>query len=189
MATKFTDAQDIKHSLKEAIRFIGDNPDREGLKETPDRMIRSWGELFSGYEQDVSEYLKCFSEGSCDEMVILKDIEFYSTCEHHFLPFYGTANIGYIPNGKVLGVSKLARIADVFAKRLQIQERMTTQIADTIYEGLNAKGVIVVCKAVHFCMTSRGIRKQNSEMVTSAIRGIFSDNETARNEFLTLTKG
>lgn len=176
----------INKYLIEILKHIGDNPEREGLKETPKRIIKSWETLFSGYGKNPDEVLKTFSEGSCDELVILKDIEFYSTCEHHFLPFYGHVSIGYIPNGKVVGISKLARVAEIYSRRLQIQERMTTQIADSIQTVINPKGVMVVCSAKHFCMTSRGVQKQSSEMTTSAIRGIFSDDSAARQEFLRL---
>ena len=128
------------------------------------------------------------TDGSCKEMVILKNCEFYSMCEHHMFPFFGHISIGYIPNGKVIGISKLARLVDCFAKRMQIQERITSQIADTIMEELGALGVIVVCEGVHFCMRSRGVKKQDASMVTSAVRGVFAEDSKARQEFLSLIK-
>lgn len=174
----------INSDIRNIIRFIGDDPDREGLKETPGRMIKSWEKLFGGYEKKPEEVLKtAFKEGACDEMVILRDIDFYSTCEHHFLPFFGEVHIGYIPNGKVVGVSKLGRLVEVFARRLQIQERFTSQIADSIMEVLSPKGCIVIAKAQHFCITSRGVEKQRAKMITSAIRGCFKNFNT-RQEFL-----
>lgn len=187
MATEFPTSESIKHSLKDILIFIGDDAEREGLLETPDRIVRSWSKLYSGYGQDPKDILKTFTEGACDEMVMLKNIEFYSTCEHHFLPFFGKMHIAYIPNGKVVGISKLARLTECFARRLQIQERLVMQIADALIDNLDAKGVMVICEAQHFCMTSRGVEKQNSIMVTSAIRGAFKNVET-RNEFLQLVK-
>lgn len=180
-------AQDIKHSIKRGLEFIGEDPEREGLVETPDRIVRSFQELFSGYAADTDSVLKVFDDGKCDEMVISKDIDFFSFCEHHCLPFFGTVAVGYIPSGKVVGVSKLSRVVDIFARRLQIQERMTTQIADLIQEKLNPKGVIVVCKARHLCMVMRGVKKKNSEMVTSAITGVFKDH-VVRDEFFQAIK-
>jgi GTP cyclohydrolase IA len=189
METINTDTKIIEDKIKSIISFIGDNPEREGLKETPKRMIRSWREIFGGYIQEPEKIIKTFTEGSCDEMVILKDIDFFSMCEHHFLPFYGKIHIGYIPNGKVIGVSKLARLVEVYSRRLQIQEKMTTQIADIIDKYLNPKGVVVVCKAQHLCIVSRGIKKINAIMITSAIRGAFRDeDDKARAEFMSLIK-
>jgi GTP cyclohydrolase I len=187
METVVTNAQDIENSLKEILRYIGDNPDREGLIDTPKRICKSWKKLFGGYGKDPKNILTTtFTDGTCNEMVILKDIEFYSTCEHHFLPFTGKISIGYIPNGKVVGVSKLARLVEIYARRLQIQERMTTQIADAIMKYVEAQGCIVVCEAQHLCMTSRGVEKQQSKMITSAIRGVFFNQREARDEFLSL---
>lgn len=173
-------------AVREIIAAIGDNPTREGLVDTPSRVVRSWEKLYGGYNQSAESVLKTsFVEGACHEMVVLRDIEFYSTCEHHMLPFFGRVHIGYIPDGKVVGVSKLARLVEVFARRLQIQERMTAQIADSIMTILGAKGCMVVASAQHFCMTSRGVEKQNSEMVTSAVRGCFESSDP-RQEFLRL---
>lgn len=145
-------------------------------------------EIFSGYKQNPKDLMKTFQEGTCEEMVILKNCEFYSTCEHHMFPFFGHISIGYIPNKKVIGISNLARLVDCFSKRMQIQERMTTQIADTIMNELEARGVFVVCEGVHFCMRSRVVKKQDASMVTSAIRGVFKENAEARQEFLSLIK-
>lgn len=170
------------------ISAIGDDPQREGLLDTPKRVIKSWDKLYGGYREDPAEVLKTvFVEGSCDEMVVLRDIEFYSTCEHHMLPFFGKCHIGYIPNGRVVGVSKLARLLEVFARRLQIQERLTTQIAEALVSNLAPKGVMVVMEAQHFCMTARGVEKQDSIMVTSAVRGVFKDSPSeARAEFMSI---
>lgn len=180
-----TDTQSIERAIKGILDYVGDDSSREGLIETPKRIRKSWQKLFGGYKQNPKDILKVFKDGSCSEMVILKNIEFYSTCEHHFLPFFGKIHIAYIPNGKVVGISKLARLVEVYSRRLQIQERLVSQIADTIMENLNPLGVMVVCEAQHFCMISRGVEKQNSIMVTNAIRGVFQEIE-ARNEALSL---
>lgn len=176
----------IEENCKRILQYIGEDVTREGLVETPKRMRKAWDEIFAGYKTDPNDLVKTFTQGTCREMVILKNAEFYSVCEHHFFPFFGHCSIGYIPNGKVIGVSKLARLLDCFSKRMQIQERMTAQIADFLVESLNPLGVYVICEGVHFCMTSRGIRKQDASMVTSAIRGQFADNAAMRNEFLHL---
>ena len=173
----------VSENLKEILAYIGENPEREGLKETPKRVIKSWQKLFGGYAQKPESVLKTFTEGSCDEMVILKDIEFYSMCEHHMLPFIGTISIGYLPNKKVLGISKLARLVEIYSRRLQIQEKLVAQIADSLMEHLKPLGVMVVCKAKHMCICSRGVQKHNAEMITSALRGVFNKNEV-RQEFL-----
>lgn len=184
-----TDTQVIENSLKEILAYIGDNPDREGLKDTPKRIRKSWKKLFGGYGQNPADILTAtFTDGTCNEMVILKDIEFYSTCEHHFLPFTGKVSIGYIPQGKVVGVSKLARLVEIYARRLQIQERMTGQIADDIMKYIGAQGCMVICEAQHLCMTSRGVEKQQSKMMTSAIRGVFFSQKEIRQEFLELVR-
>lgn len=179
---------DIEDTIIRQLEYIGEDPTREGLLATPKRVVDSWKELYSGYRIDKNNIFTVFEDGACDEMVILKDCEFYSTCEHHLLPFYGKINIGYIPNGKVIGISKLARLVEVFSRRLQIQEKMTAQIADEIIGKLEATGVMVTCEAQHFCMTSRGIKKQSSKMITSAIRGVFKDDSIVRQEFLNLIK-
>lgn len=173
-------------AIRTMLKAIGENPDREGLRDTPARVRRSWKKLFGGYDLSAESVLQTvFTEGACDEMVLLRDCEFYSTCEHHMLPFTGKVNIGYLPNGHVVGVSKLARLVEVFSRRLQIQEQLTTQIAEAIETHLEAKGVMVVLDAQHFCMTSRGVEKQHSIMTTSAVRGAFKKQET-RTEFLRL---
>ena len=170
------------------IEFVGEDPGREGLVETPRRMRKAWEEVFAGYRTDPKSLVKTFVKGSCREMVILKNAEFYSMCEHHMFPFFGHCSIGYIPDGKVIGVSKLARLLDCFSRRMQIQERMTAQIADFLMDELGARGVYVIAEGVHFCMTSRGVRKQDASMVTSAIRGVFEASAQARAEFLALIK-
>lgn len=187
MEIKYSDPEDFKNKIKDILKYIGDDPEREGLLETPERMIKSWTKLFGGYNMKVEDVMKTFKEGKCDEMVILKDIEFYSTCEHHFLPFFGKISIGYIPNDKVIGVSKLARLVEIYARRLQIQERLVGQVADDIMKYLDAKGCMVVAEAQHMCMTARGVEKQNSLMITNAIRGVFKQEEV-RNEFLKMIK-
>lgn len=152
--------------------------------------MRSWGRLYGGYQVDPKTVLATSFCEKCDEMVVLRDIEFYSTCEHHMLPFFGRAAVGYIPNGKVVGISKLARLVECFSRRLQIQERLTRQIADAIQECLNPLGVAVVMRAQHLCMVARGVEKQNSAMMTSSMLGAFRDADSAaRREFLSLIKG
>lgn len=178
-----------KEAVKNVLLAIGEDPDREGLKDTPQRVIRSWEKLYGGYNQDPVKILgTVFEDGACDEIVILKNIKYTSTCEHHMIPFYGDVSIGYIPDGKVVGISKLARLVEVFARRLQIQERMTTQIADTLMEVLRPKGVMVVCNGQHLCMIARGVEKPTSVMTTSAVRGVFKTNANTRNEFMELIK-
>ena len=170
-------------NIRRLIEYIGDDPKREGLLETPDRVIKSYEKLFGGYDQSSFPELKIFKD-DCDEMVLLKDIEFYSTCEHHMLPFFGKAHIAYIPNGKVIGVSKLARILEFYSRRLQIQERICQQVTHTINKALGPLGVGCVLEAQHFCMTSRGVEKQNSIMVTSSLTGVFKDCPGTRSEFM-----
>ena len=181
---KVTD--DVKDWYKNIITDIGEDTDRDGLKKTPERAAKAMQFLTQGYEQDASEILKSamFKE-SYDEMVIVKDIEIYSLCEHHILPFFGKAHIAYIPNGYIVGLSKLPRIVDVFARRLQVQERLTEQILECINKTLKPKGVAVVIEASHMCMMMRGVQKQNSVTTTSGFRGAFQNIET-RTEFLKL---
>ena len=188
MEIKHTDPEDIRNMLKQILDYIGDDSDREGLLETPERIRKSWNTLFIGYEQNPQDVFKIFTEGSCDEMVILKDIEFYSTCEHHFLPFFGKIHIGYIPNNKVIGISKLARLVEVYSRRLQIQERLVGQIADDLMKYLECKGCIVIAEAQHMCMTARGVQKQNSKMLTNAVTGMFKDDPKVKDEFLSMIK-
>lgn len=177
----------IKKYLKKILKYIGEDSEREGLLETPDRIIRSWKELYSGYIMNPEDIMTVFEDGACNEMVVLKKINFYSTCEHHMLPFYGKISIGYVPNKKVIGLSKLARLVEIYARRMQIQEKMTSQIADCLMQYLQPKGAMVICEAQHLCMVARGIKSQDAEMTTSAIRGIFDQIEV-RNEFLSLIK-
>ena len=171
---------------------IGDDPMREGLRDTPKRVLKAWKEDWcSGYGADPISELKTFSDGAegSDQIVLVKDIEFYSNCEHHMAPFFGVAHIAYIPVGAVVGLSKLARVLDIFAKRLQVQERLTNQIADTLMEGLNPLGVGVIIEAKHMCMCSRGVQKQSSTTTTSALRGAIRDEPETRAEFLKLVYG
>ena len=173
-------------AVKTLIEWAGDNPDREGLVETPKRVVKAYEQFFEGYNQDPEEILtKTFEEvEGYDEMVIVKDIRLESHCEHHIVPILGKAHIGYIPNNRVVGISKLARIVDVFGKRLQTQETMTSQIANVIQKVLDPKGVAVVIDASHQCMTTRGVHKPESSTVTSAMIGVFKENAVTRNEFL-----
>ena len=183
----FNEAE-IKTALTSIIRAIGENPNREGLKETPQRVAEMYAELFMGVDKDPREELAVGYELGHREMIIVRDIPFYSMCEHHLLPFYGVAHIGYIPDisGRVVGISKLARVVEIVARRPQIQERMTTDIADAIMDGLNPSGVAVVVQAEHLCMVMRGIRKPGSAIVTSAIRGAFRSHPETRAEFFSL---
>lgn len=169
--------------VREILNMIGDDASREGLLETPLRVVKSWAEIYSGYGKDARAVLKTFSDGSCDEMVVLKEIEFYSVCEHHMQPFFGSAAIAYIPDGKVVGVSKLVRLLEIFSRRLQIQERLTEQVTEALMTYLKPKGAACVIEAKHFCMVCRGVHKQNSTMVTSSLKGEFLQPEV-RQEFL-----
>jgi len=165
------------------IELIGEDPARPGLRETPARVVRSWGELFAGYHADPT--LTSF-EDPCDQMVVVRGIEFTSTCEHHLLPFVGMANVAYVPNGRVLGLSKIPRLVEVYARRLQLQERLTGQVADAIEQACQPKGVAVVLSARHLCVSARGVGKQQSDFVTSAMRGCFLTEGAARAEFFSL---
>jgi GTP cyclohydrolase I len=180
------DLDRIARAVREILLAIGEDPDREGLKETPDRVARMYEEIFAGLRKDAAVVLqKRFTE-KYDEMVLVKDIQFESMCEHHLLPFFGKAHIAYVPNGKIAGLSKLARVVEILSKRPQVQERMTEHIADLVMGELKAKGVGVVLEASHTCMSIRGIRKSNSSCTTSAMRGIFKDNPPTRSEFMAL---
>lgn len=185
------DITKIRKAVYSIIEAIGDDPQREGLEDTPQRIADMYTELFSGLDMDAKAELTVGFEVGHREMVILRDIPFYSMCEHHLLPFYGVAHVGYIPNhdGRVVGVSKLARVVEIFAKRPQLQERMTTQIADAIVEAIQPDGVAVVIQAEHLCMTMRGIKKPGSNVVTSATRGLFRSRAATRAEFLSLVQG
>lgn len=185
------DAEKIKQVAIELIKAIGDDPTREGLLDTPQRLAEMYAELFEGMHMDAGEVLSTGFSAGHHEMVIVRDIPFYSMCEHHFLPFYGVVHIGYIPDsrGRVVGISKLARVVEIFSRRLQLQERMTKQIADVIMDSLKPQGVAVVIQAEHLCMIMRGIKKPGSNVVTSAMRGIFERRSVTRAEFLSLVQG
>jgi GTP cyclohydrolase I len=179
----------IERAVREILAAVGEDPDREGLLETPARVARMYAEMFSGLHDDPRIHLKKVFTEKYDEVVLVKDISFNSMCEHHMLPFHGKAHIGYIPNGKVLGLSKLARVVEVVSKRPQVQERLTETIADLMVSELDPKGVAVVVEASHSCMTIRGIRKPGSMAVTSAMRGIFRSHLSSRSEIMTLIYG
>ena len=179
----------MKNYYQELLKLIGENPDREGLKNTHERASRALQFLTQGYSLDLDKVVNgAIFETDNDEMVIVKDIELYSLCEHHILPFFGKCHVGYLPNGRVLGLSKAARIVDVFARRLQIQENLTQQIAEAIMKYTDALGVGVVIEAQHLCTMMRGVEKQNSSMITSCMLGAFRDNASTRSEFLSLIK-
>ena len=185
------DEAKIKKAISDIIEAIGEDPKREGLLDTPERVAEMYAELFGGMNQDPREELRVGFELGHREMVVLRDIPFYSMCEHHLLPFYGVAHIGYIPNeeGRIIGISKLARVVEVISRRPQLQERMTTEIAEAIMDALKPEGVAVVIQAEHLCMIMRGIKKPGSNVVTSAIRGIFSRKAASRAEFFSIIQG
>ncbi|MDA9716113.1 GTP cyclohydrolase I FolE [Candidatus Marinimicrobia bacterium] len=177
----------LEANTKNLLELLGEDPSREGLLNTPKRVAKAWDFLTKGYSENLDELINnAIFEGESKDMVIVKNIEFYSLCEHHMIPFYGKAHIGYIPNGKIIGLSKLARITDLFSQRLQVQERLTNQIALCLQEVLNPRGVAVVLEGKHFCMLSRGVQKQNSIATSSSMLGIFREKESTRNEFLKL---
>lgn len=185
---KMVNQEKVKEAVRLLLEGIGENPDREGLIETPDRIARMYTEIFAGMEQDAGEHLqKTFSVENSD-LVLVKDITFQSMCEHHMMPFFGKAHVAYIPEGKVTGLSKIARTVEVYARRLQIQERMTGQIADAMMEHLAPKGVMVVLEAEHFCMTMRGIKKPGSTTMTIAARGVFQENTALQDRVLEMLK-
>jgi GTP cyclohydrolase IA len=182
------DRAEVEAAIRTLIEWTGDDPDRDGLAETPSRVARAFGEFFAGYGQDPVEILqKTFEEiEGYDEMIALRGIRFESHCEHHMAPIIGQAWVAYVPNGRVVGISKLARVVEVYAKRLQIQEKMTAQIANTINDVLKPQGVGVIIKASHYCMTTRGVNKPDSDLVTSRMLGCFRDNPLTRQEFLSM---
>ena len=180
------DTERVKKAVKEILLAIGEDIKREGLKETPSRVAEMYAELLAGMREDPKEHLRSVFTENYDEIVLLRDIPFYSICEHHLMPFIGSAHVAYLPSGMVLGVSKLARIVDCFTRRLQVQERLTDQIADFIMESLSPRGVAVVLEASHSCMTIRGIKKPGSVMVTSSLRGIFKRDPKSRSEVMSL---
>ena len=177
----------LEKITKNLLKEIGEDPNREGLLKTPKRVAKSWEFLTKGYRADIEEVINgaIFNE-KCDEMVTINNIDFYSVCEHHLIPFFGKAHVAYIPNGKVVGLSKIPRIVDVCARRLQVQERMTQQIAATLNDALSPKGVAVVLEAQHMCMQMRGVEKQNSHATTSSMTGLFREDERTRKEFLNI---
>ena len=183
---KKVDTERIEKAVKEILIAIGEDSDREGLKGTPERVGKMYAELLAGMREDPKDHLRSVFTENYDEIVLLRNISFYSICEHHLMPFIGSAHVAYLPSGMVLGVSKLARIVDCFARRLQTQERLTYQIADFIMDSLHPQGVAVVLEASHSCTTIRGIKKPGSTMVTSALRGIFKKDPRTRSEVLSL---
>ncbi len=179
------DINEVQSAVQRILQAIGEDPDRDGLKRTPERIARMYAELLSGYQMDpVMVVNDALFEVKYDEMVIVRDIEFYSLCEHHMLPFMGRVHVAYIPDGKVLGLSKIPRIVDLYARRLQVQERMTRQIADFIRDLLHPQGVGVIVEALHLCMSMRGVEKHNARLTTSAMHGAFRANLATRQEFL-----
>lgn len=179
----------MEKAVKAILRGIGEDTEREGLKRTPERVARAWKEITSGYSADVDKLLNgAFFKVDYKEMVLVKDISFYSLCEHHMLPFFGKIHVAYIPDGKIIGLSKIPRMVEAFSKRLQVQERLTVQIADTLYKKLRPKGVGIVIEAQHLCMTMRGVKNASSSAVTSSMLGIFQKDNKVREEFLNLVK-
>jgi GTP cyclohydrolase IA len=179
----------IEAAVREILLAVGEDPNREGLRETPARVARMYEEIFSGLHKDPRQLLRKTFTQKYDEMVVVKDIRFESTCEHHLMPFFGKAHVAYLPNGRVVGLSKLARVVETLARRPQVQEQMTEEIAEMIKEELDARGVGVIVEATHTCMTIRGVRKTDSVTTTSAMRGQFRDNQATRNELLALVCG
>ncbi len=183
------DQAGVRDAVRRIIEAIGEDPTREGLLDTPRRIAGMYEELFAGLQQDPREVLSTGFQESHREMVILKNIPFYSLCEHHFLPFHGQAHVGYVPKGRIVGASKIARVVDILARRPQMQERLTGQVADAIAEGLSPDGVAVVIEAEHLCMTMRGVQKPGTTLITSAIRGAFRRRAVTRSEVLALVRG
>ncbi len=180
---------ELEGHVRKILQLIGEDPDREGLLDTPKRVSKAMHFLTGGYRLGVEDVVKnALFEEQCEEMVIVRDVEFYSLCEHHMLPFFGRAHVGYLPRNKVIGLSKIARVIDVFARRLQVQERLTTQIASGLIDVLDAHGVAVVLEASHFCMVMRGVQKQNSKTVTSSMLGAFREDSRSRSEFMELIR-
>ena len=182
------DEVEIEKAVASIISALGENPDREGLRETPGRVARMYGEFFSGLDQDPAKVLATDFQERHDEIVILKDISFFSICEHHFLPFYGVTHIGYVPSGRVVGASKLARALDILARRPQMQERLTREFVDAVYTTIEPQGVAAILKAEHLCMTLRGAKKPGTKIVTSASRGNFRTQTATKQEFLALLR-
>ena len=174
-------------AIQRLLQFIGEDVDREGLQDTPKRVLKAWREMTEGYNQDPADVMTVFEDGACDEMVISKDIPFYSMCEHHMLPFHGKAHIAYLPNKKIIGLSKLTRLLDIFARRLQVQERLTTEVTDALDKHLEPLGAACIIESAHMCMSCRGVRRSGSTMVTSSLTGRFRD-QSVRQELMTLIK-
>ena len=187
---KSNDFDSAHDSVVRMLQAIGEDPAREGLKETPKRVVKAWGEWFKGYGQNPADVLKVFEDGAegYGEMVLLTNIPVYSHCEHHITPFVGVAHVAYIPNGKIVGLSKIARVVEIFSRRLQVQERLTNQIADALVANLEPQGVAVVIQAKHFCMATRGVKMPNVDTHTSAMRGAFFDSAATRSEFMSLVR-
>jgi len=183
---KMEQSKKVIDSLRDLIELCGDDPDRDGLEETPERVLRAFLEYTEGYKEDPKDHLRKYFDVSHRELVMVKDIEFYSLCEHHFAPFFGVAHVGYLPDQKVTGLSKVARLVDGYTKRFQVQERLTNQIVDAIDEVLEPQGAMVVIEAKHMCMCGRGVKKTDSKTTTTATRGIYKTQSDARTEFLTL---
>jgi len=181
-----SNARSFEALVRTMLGYLGEDPDREGLRETPRRVMKAWGEWCSGYDQDPAKVLKTFEDGACKELVLVKDIPVHSTCEHHLAPFFGKAHIAYIPNGRIVGLSKLSRLVDIYARRLQVQERLTTQVADALVDNLKPTGVGVVIECRHLCMESRGVNRAGVTTVTSAMRGALMEQPEARAELLAL---
>jgi len=181
----------MKNELIKILEFIGEDVTREGLIDTPSRVIKSWGKLYEGYSKKPEDVLTVFSADGYDQIILLKDIELYSTCEHHMIPFFGKAHIAYLPDpkGKIVGISKLARLLEIYARRLQIQERLGEQVTMALMEHLQPLGAACIIEAQHLCMKARGVEKQNSIMVTSSMKGVFMNNPSAKQELLQLIKG
>jgi len=183
----FVDKMAIQKSIHDVLVAIGEDPEREGLRKTPNRVAEAYEFLTRGYREDVSEIInKAIFHEAIDEMVFVRDIDFYSLCEHHILPFYGKCHVAYVPNGKIVGLSKIPRVVESIARRLQVQERMTQQIAEAIQEHLQPHGVAVVMEGYHMCMAMRGVQQQNSSVTTSSMLGVFREDPTTRKEFLSL---
>lgn len=182
------DTEKIEQGVRLILEGIGENPNREGLQKTPDRVAKMYQEIFAGISEDPAEHFEVTFDEGHEEMVLVRDIPFYSMCEHHLAPFFGMAHVAYVPavDGRICGLSKLARLVDTFAKRPQVQERLTSQIADTLIEQLHPQGVIVVLEAEHMCMSMRGVKKPGSSTTTSAVRGIFKKSQATRSEALSL---
>ena len=183
------DREKLKASIRYILEYLGEDPEREGLSDTPERVAKSYQKLFGGYLLNPEEVLTVFKKDNVipkDQIILLKDIEFYSTCEHHMLPFYGKAHVAYIPRDKIVGISKLARLVDIFSRRLQIQERVGMEVADSLMRLIDPKGSACIIESKHSCMTCRGVEKQNSVMITSSLKGVFLNNNQTRQELMSL---